>query len=1061
VIGEVLYANFGDNDGSCGNYEMGTCAYAGSMSLVETACVGVQSCMVNANATLDSTCLSTTKSLAVNAVCVKSDDAGRLQTNMAAWSDNKAPTRVGVTVANTDHILCAYDLMTEIGAAYSSTSTSTTVLPAVPKWISAHLNELAEQTPVQCSTAEGLATVTAGVPVVFALLAKDECGYRSMNVMDAIKGALIYPNLPNLTAMAEEPTCPDFPTKPHAEVRLDVKNGPDVLGYCNAWGDLYVMQFTPVTTGEARIELTLNGKPMLDHEVVVSWGFLSGASMAEGSGLMSAEAGVESMFEVHANDKDGNLRMEWGDEDHIMVNVTGAAMTASRVERSDHMGIYNVFIMYPMEGEYHVKVMVRDMFPMLEEESLRTIHEGEANVHGAEVRPVTGLNIEFPEARFEHSMVAYDDELFIFGGARPDKTYLDSMLKYDVALGESNPAFYSYRRKIEVENMVDEDFTVELTLDTEALIESGKLKMDCADLRFYNTDGAALALWVEPGMSPGGCGSSHTTVWIRVPGGMHMFYMYYGNKAADSMSDPMSVFEFFEDFEYEASPLENGWQLSDASTDTCTTEDGFNPGDAASFYTSKVTSMTGSRALRADTMEKMGGSLFKEMPTMGKFTMKVFMYDMLCPGAHWVSPDFQVCTPQADMKTMLPSTNNGVGVYTASSNNTYCALYPWKTTGVSRALGWHSFTMRDDDDSLSVIYDIGSENESKMELRSDNITTDISKVFIRAARLPGDATGSSVFWDSIIVTPYNADISVSHDKEEVVVYNPEATWATVGATSPPPARQAHTAVVYDEAMYVFGGERSAYEYSDVWKYDFKEDMWAFQAPVNRSAALGRHDHTAVVYDDAMYVYGGRSPSPRDDFWKYDFKTREWVPMPTSPKMSARFGHGAAVHDDIMYVFGGWTEEENMLTNEIWEFDFHDEEWTKVGPRKVNFESTVEDPADAIVFPQQIPSPRFPQHVIITGMMPAMYVFGGVGGDSMMEELPELWKFDLQSKTWTLLATHPLLGRTDGAAALVSKGDFYKHVMLYGGRANGKVLGDLVTMFVGETGTGDMMMTARP
>lgn len=268
-----------------------------------------------------------------------------------------------------------------------------------------------------------------------------------------------------------------------------------------------------------------------------------------------------------------------------------------------------------------------------------------------------------------------------------------------------------------------------------------------------------------------------------------------------------------------------------------------------------------------------------------------------------------------------------------------------------------------------------------------------------------------------------------------------------------PARQAHTAVVYDEAMYVFGGERSAYEYSDVWKYSFEQDQWMFQAPVNSSTALGRHDHSAVVYDDAMYVYGGRSPSPRDDFWKYDFKTMEWVPMPTSPKMSARFGHGAAVHDDSMYVFGGWTEEENGLTNEIWEFSFEDMEWTKVGPRMVNFESTVEDPADALVFPQEIPSPRFPQDVVITGMSPAMYVIGGVGGDSMMEELPELWKFDLESKMWSLLATNPLLGRSDGAAALVTKGDFYKHIMLYGGHANGEFLGDLVTMFVGETGTG--------
>eukprot|EP00959_Pyramimonas_sp_CCMP1952_P241647 5050683-Pyramimonas_sp.AAC.1 len=577
---------------------------------------------------------------------------------------------------------------------------------------------------------------------------------------------------------------------------------------------------------------------------MINWGNISDVSVAEGSGLTAGEAGVEAMFLVHANDENGNLREHANDAAHITVAVTGDSPAATRVEPSKVAGIYNAYIMYPEAGEYHVSVMVDG----------ESIYEGSAMVHDMQVRPVTGLNVDFPEARFEHSMVSYDDELYIFGGARPDKTYLDSMLKYDAALSEhmhEYPAVFSYRRKIEVKNMVDADFTVELMLNTHEMIEAGKLKGDCADLRMFNTDGAALSMWVEPAMSPGGCGSEKTTVWIRVPGGMDWFWMYYGNKDAESMSDPNAVFDFFEDFEYEGSPLEMGWQLSDASTDTCTTEDGFNPGDAASFTTSTVSSVTGKRSLRADTMEKVGGSLFKDMPTMGKFTMKVFMYDMLCHGAHWVSPDFQVCQPMADMKTMLPSLNTGVGVYTASSEDHYCALYPWKTTGVEREVGWHSFTMRDDDEHLTVTYDDGGESEASFELRSDDMTTDISKVFIRAARLPGDdPAGSSALWDSIIVTPYNPDISVASHEEEYVVYNPEAKWEAVGTSSPPPARQAHTAVVYDDAMYVFGGERSAYEYSDVWKYDFEADQWAFQAPVNSSAELGRHDHSAVVYNDA-------------------------------------------------------------------------------------------------------------------------------------------------------------------------------------------------------------------
>uniref|UniRef100_A0A7S0WPQ0 Uncharacterized protein n=1 Tax=Pyramimonas obovata TaxID=1411642 RepID=A0A7S0WPQ0_9CHLO len=1053
---EVLYANFGDNDGSCGAYEMGECNYTGTMDIVNTTCRGQQSCVVTADMTTfaNATCKSTTKSLAVNAVCGKPDDES--DDENAGWKLDPAPTFVGQTVAAPEDIVCPFDLL-EMGGPH---------WPMLPEWLHAEVTMLKNK-GAQCSTADDLDHAVAGTPVVFALLAKDACGYRSMNASaSAFQGSLKYPEMPNVTAheiapmasCVDAPHAGDFPPTPHNEIPFTVHNGTKVDGFCNGWGDTYVMVFTPGDDGEGTLELTLTVNrtegpetmPVLPPmPTMIGWGALSSVTNVTGSGLTNAEAGVEAMFLVHAMDENGNLRMQTGDEDHIKVMVTGSSPAATRVTPSDKPGIYNAYIMYPEEGDYHVSVLVNS----------ELVYEGDAKVHDMEVRPVTGLNLHFPEARFEHSMVSYDDELYIFGGARPDKTYLDSMLKYDTALGEF-PALYSYRRKIEVENMVDEDFTVELTLDTAALIASGKLKGDCADLRFFNEDGAALSLWVEPTMSPGGCGSDKTKVWIRVPGGMDWFWMYYGNKDASSMSDPMSVFDFFEDFEYEASPLEMGWQLADTSTDTCTTEEGDHFGDAASFQTSTVSAMTGSRSLRADTIDKMGGSLFKAMPTMGKFTMKVFMYDMLCHGAHWVSPDFEACQPMPDMKTMLPSLNTGVGVYTASSEDHYCALYPWKTTGVEREVGWHSFTMRDNDEHLTVTYDAGGKSEAEVELRSDDMTTDISKVFIRAAQLPGDSAGSIALWDSIIVTPYNPDVEVHSSEEEFVNYNPEAKWEVVGSSSPPPARQAHTAVVYDDAMYVFGGERSAYEYSDVWKYEFEADEWAFQAPVNSSAELGRHDHSAVVYQDAMYVYGGRSPAPRDDFWKYDFKTKTWVPMPTSDLMHPRFGHGAAVSGDSMYVYGGYvsTEQgEGGLTDEIWEFNFEEEEWTKLGPRMENFERTVEDPADAIVFPQAIPSPRFPGQVLSTGMEPALYVVGGVGGESMMEELPELWKFDIEAKEWTLLAEHPLLARSDGAAALVGKGDFYKHVMLYGGHAHGKFLDDLVTMFVGETGTGDMHM----
>merc|ERR1719181_544376 len=136
-----------------------------------------------------------------------------------------------------------------------------------------------------------------------------------------------------------------------------------------------------------------------------------------------------------------------------------------------------------------------------------------------------------------------------------------------------------------------------------------------------------------------------------------------------------------------------------------------------------------------------------------------------------------------------------------------------------------------------------------------------------------------------MVTEYNEAISASLADEETVTYEPTAAWSNVGTTNPPPARQAHTAVIYSDAMYVFGGERSAYEYNDLWKYTFATDSWEFQPTANSSAELGRHDHSAVVYEDAMYVYGGRSPTPLGDFWKYSFVSKTWTKCPSSPGMA--------------------------------------------------------------------------------------------------------------------------------------------------------------------------------
>jgi hypothetical protein len=90
-------------------------------------------------------------------------------------------------------------------------------------------------------------------------------------------------------------------------------------------------------------------------------------------------------------------------------------------------------------------------------------------------------------------------------------------------------------------------YSVVLTVDTASLIAGGRMRSDCADLRFYSADlSATLPYFVE-----GPCNAPRTTVLVRlamVPSGTSRFWMYYGGATFSADPSPADVFEFFDDF---------------------------------------------------------------------------------------------------------------------------------------------------------------------------------------------------------------------------------------------------------------------------------------------------------------------------------------------------------------------------------------------------------------------------------------------------------------------------------------------------------------------------------
>jgi hypothetical protein len=101
-----------------------------------------------------------------------------------------------------------------------------------------------------------------------------------------------------------------------------------------------------------------------------------------------------------------------------------------------------------------------------------------------------------------------------------------------------------YRKPITISNSAGAltDYQVLVTLDTASLITAGKMRSDCGDIRFTDSDGTTLLnYWLESG-----CNTASTRIWVKVPSipasSTKTIYVYYGNPSATSASSVQNTF---------------------------------------------------------------------------------------------------------------------------------------------------------------------------------------------------------------------------------------------------------------------------------------------------------------------------------------------------------------------------------------------------------------------------------------------------------------------------------------------------------------------------------------
>jgi N-acetylneuraminic acid mutarotase len=128
----------------------------------------------------------------------------------------------------------------------------------------------------------------------------------------------------------------------------------------------------------------------------------------------------------------------------------------------------------------------------------------------------------------------------------------------------------------------------------------------------------------------------------------------------------------------------------------------------------------------------------------------------------------------------------------------------------------------------------------------------------------------------------------------------------------PAPRYCHSAVVFEDAMYIFGGKcgnrDSNDRLADIFRFDFATFKWTHveqrgDTPPPLSA------HSAVVCGRRMFVFGGRHADRgcSGDMYEYVFDTHMWrrIDVGSESAYLERARHSAVLHNGVIAVFGGW------------------------------------------------------------------------------------------------------------------------------------------------------------
>jgi len=196
------------------------------------------------------------------------------------------------------------------------------------------------------------------------------------------------------------------------------------------------------------------------------------------------------------------------------------------------------------------------------------------------------------------------------------------------------------------------------------------------------------------------------------------------------------------------------------------------------------------------------------------------------------------------------------------------------------------------------------------------------EVFSRRSALTALVNKNNLYtfggWNGFSRTWYN----------DLHVYNFDTKiWRAINPSGTLPLRRtSHSAVIYNNKMYVFGGFSGEEYLNDMHEFDMETETWTEISHLCKGdIPLPRSRFCAAVLGDCMYILGGwNKVGYFNDFYRFNFVTRVWTNIHnTNFSIPCISQYSLATDGDFLYIFGGFCAQEKTCINKLYKYRVND------------------------------------------------------------------------------------------------------------------------------------------